>query len=242
VGCMAACPGCLALARSTIPTNPSSPSTSTPRACILSSVVELENMTFHPGSHSAVCLHMQVPTLAQAVAVSSKPQAKGITKAPPSKGMPPPSPVAAAAAAASCALSVVRETAAGFNLYCPAGQYQLSLKHPASKHMFDQLLLLRTQQQQLLQQVKAQQQQQQQQTAAAASREPHQSGPSAAARVSVQSRRASRADIPVRADLKSIARASSSNEPGTYTATCCPLQSLDSSYLHGNASVEQWNW
>jgi hypothetical protein len=70
--------------------------------------------------------------------------------------------VAAAAAAASSALSVVHETAAGYNLYCPAGQYQLSLKHPAAKHLFDQLLWLRTYLQQLQQQAKAQQLLQQQ--------------------------------------------------------------------------------
>jgi hypothetical protein len=110
-----------------------------------------------------------MPTLHDAAAAPSKPQAKGITiKTPANKPAAAPSAVAAAAAAASNALSVVHETAAGYNLYCPAGLYQLSLKHPASKHLFEQILGLRALLQQMQQQAKAQHLLQQQQLSAAA--------------------------------------------------------------------------
>jgi hypothetical protein len=106
--------------------------------------------------------------LHDAAAAPSKPQAKGIIKPLAGKPAAPPSAVAAAAATASNALSVVHETAAGYNLYCPAGLYQLSLEHPASKHLFEQILGLRALLQQMQQQAKAQHLFLQQQMSAAA--------------------------------------------------------------------------
>lgn len=144
---------------------------------------------------------LQVPSLVDAAAAApAKPPAKGISTAPPSsKPLPGPSAAAAAAAAASSSvLSVVHETAGGYDLYCPAGQYQLSLKHPAAKHLFDQLMGLRAYLQQLQQQAKAELTLLQQQAAAAAAAVAQ----DAAAGVPVgsgskgPSRRVSRADSP----------------------------------------------
>lgn len=176
----------------------------------------------------------QVPTLHDAAAVApSKPQAKGITKPPPGKPAAAASAVAAAAAAASNALSVVHETAAGYNLYCPARLYQLSLKHPASKHLFEQILGLRALLQQMQQQAKAQhllQQQQQQGSAAAAAAT---KAASAVQQQAVQgssgsrspSRRVSRASSPVPVthaftERAGMERAASGNTPGRQQREC----------------------
>lgn len=186
--------------------------------------------------------HVQVPTLLDAAAAPpSKPAPKGITKPPSgkaaaSKAAPASTAVAAAAAAASNALSVVHETAAGYNLYCPAGLYQLSLKHPGAKHLFDQLMALRALLQQLQQQAKdqhAQQQQQQQEleqaavtaaiaaTAAAAARNADTVSANPRAEPVVRSRspsrRVSRANSPMPSEPSAVGleRAASTHAPGT---------------------------
>lgn len=171
---------------------------------------------------------LQVPTLVDAATTSpGKPPAKGISKAPaPAKPSPGPSAVAAAAAAASSALSVVHETAAGYNLYCPAGLYQLSLKHPAAKHLFDQLLWLRTYLQQLQQQAKAEQLLQQQAAAAAAAAAAASAGQdgglagaplrAGAPGSRAQSRRVSRANSPVPAPLEAHTGDAASNRAGVH--------------------------
>lgn len=186
----------------------------------------------HDSSHRLTLAAVQVPTLLDAAAAPSKPQAKGITKPLPRKAPPAPSAGAAAAAAASNALTVVHETAAGYNLYWPAGLYQLSLQHPASRHLFEQLMGLRTTLQQLQQQSKAQQLLQEQQAAATAASAADAAAAAAAADTEVaglqsvaqgssssraQSRRVSRASSPVPADTPSIQgpqRVASSPTPG----------------------------
>lgn len=184
---------------------------------------------------------LQVPSLVQAAATGPpKPQAKGITKAAPSKPASAASLVAAAAAAASSALSVVHETAAGYDLYCPAGQYQLALQHPASKHMFDQLMGVRALVLQLQQQAKELLLLQQQQMAAAAAaataaeqaakqeaQQAAQQGANQGRRLSAgggssrpQSRRVSRTNVPVFADQAGHEGPSNSITAGGLPADC----------------------
>lgn len=79
-----------------------------------------------------------------------------------SKGAPQAAATAAAAAGPGSGILVITESAAGFDLRCPAGQYRLNLAHPAVRHMLGQLLELRSRLQQLQQQVKQQQLEQQQ--------------------------------------------------------------------------------
>jgi hypothetical protein len=120
---------------------------------------------------------LQVPTLVDAVETPGKagPKAPGNISSTSSKtsgssssskGTPAASPAAAAGAGAG--VLVITESAAGYDLCCPAGQYHLNLTHPAVRHMLGQLLELRSKLQQLQQQVKQQQLEQQPAKVAAA--------------------------------------------------------------------------
>jgi TolA-binding protein len=112
---------------------------------------------------------LQVPTLVDAVETPGRagPKAPGninstSSKASGSGSSSKPAPQATAAAGPGTGVLVVTESAAGYNLCCPAGQYRLNLTHPAVRHMLGQLLELRSRLQQLQQQVKQQQLEQQQ--------------------------------------------------------------------------------
>lgn len=138
-------------------------------------------------SSSRVLFHclssLQVPTLLDVLVGPTKPAGKGLTTVtntssnssssskPSSKSSSKSSRASASAEATTDnskpGVLVVKETAAGFNLCCPAGQYRLILSHPAVRHMLGQLLELRSRLQQLQQQVKQRQELQQQQFAAA---------------------------------------------------------------------------
>lgn len=105
---------------------------------------------------------VQVPSLAQALATGTNGRSKGAPSLPPPAGAKQ-GPNQVATATATAAIAAIRETAAAFDLYCPNGQYSLTLSHPAAKHMFDQIMQLRNSLQQLQQQAKQHQKQQQQQ-------------------------------------------------------------------------------